>query len=193
MTRFINIGNCGNTDGEKWMHAFAVEPGSGIDRAVLCKIPPDTGPNRVSASVGTKASRGGFATRLWIASRTQGLRTSLNRAEIKGDPDKTIYVRNLSWKADEGAIAQYFSECGELVDVRLAMKPGVNPCGFCHISFATSEGVQAALERNQASFFGRDITVEMSTGKPKSEGLLRASHLVDAGSACRTKPIYTWW
>ena len=91
--------------------------------------------------------------------------------EIKGDPDKTIYVRNLSWKADEGAIAQYFSECGELVDVRLAMKPGAQQSrGFCHISFATSEGVQAALERNQASFFGRDITVEMSTGKPKERG-----------------------
>ena len=171
VTRFINIGDCGNTDGEKWMHALKVEPGSGIDRAVLCKIPPDTGPNPYLQALGQKRRAADLQPDWRDGAKKPKAEDRGKPREIKGDPDKTIYVRNLSWKADEGAIAQYFSECGELVDVRLAMKPGGQQSrGFCHISFATSEGVQAALERNQASFFGRDITVEMSTGKPKERG-----------------------
>ena len=69
----------------------------------------------------------------------------------------------MSWDAEEGAIAEYFGECGELVDLRLARNRDNNRSrGYGWISFATVEGAQAALERNQASFFGRDITVEMA-------------------------------
>jgi len=168
VTRFINLATCANEDGQKWMHALKVEPGSVIDRAALCRIPPDAGPNPYTQAPGQKRRAQDLKPdwRDGAAGATKKPKRETTTREIKGDVDKTIYVRNLNWKADEGAISEYFGECGELVDVRLARKPDGQSRGFCHISFATLEGAQAALERNSASFFGRDIVVEMTTGKP---------------------------
>jgi len=167
VTRFINVAYSGNEDGEKWMHALKIEPGSTIDRATLCKIPPDTGPNPYISVQGQKRRAADFQPDWRDAAKKPKADGENQAREIKGDPEKTVYVRNLSWKADSGAISEYFGECGELVDVYLARKPDGQSKGYCFISFATAEGVQAALERNQASFFGRDITVEMKTGKAR--------------------------
>ena len=172
VTRFINIAYSGNEDGEKWMHALKIEPGSTMDRAALTKIPPDTGPNPYIAAQGQKR-RAVDVQPDWRdgPKKPKAADGESQSREIKGEPDKTVYVRNLSWKADVGAISEYFGECGELVDVHLARKPDGQSRGYCFIAFATAEGVQAALERNEASFFGRDITVEMKTGKPRERAL----------------------
>lgn len=166
VTRFINIAYCSNADGEKWMHALKIEPGSAMDRALLCKIPPDTGPNPYLGAPGQKR-RAADLQPDWRDGakkpKTDARGGNRDARDIKGDLDKTIYVRNLSWDAEEGAIAEYFGECGELVDLRLARNRDNNRSrGYGWISFTTVEGAQAALERNQASFFGRDITVEMA-------------------------------
>ena len=60
--------------------------------------------------------------------------------------DKTIHVRNLDYRADEGAIAEYFGECGELADLRLGRDVETGRSrGFCKIAFKTKEGVDAAF------------------------------------------------
>ena len=44
---------------------------------------------------------------------------NIDKRPIQGDLDKTIYVKNLAYRADEGALAEFFGQCGELVDLRL--------------------------------------------------------------------------
>jgi len=168
VTRFINLAGCANEDGEKWMHALKIEPGSAIDRAVLCKIPPDAGPNPYLVQAGAKRRAEEIAPDWRDAAKKT--KPPPPPRPVVGDPDKTVFVRNLNWKADEGAIAEFFGECGELLDVRLATKQENGQSrGFCHVAFKTVEGAQAALERNNSSFFGRDISVEMANERKERQ------------------------
>jgi len=168
VTRFINLAGCANEDSEKWMHALKIEPGSTIDRALLCKIPPDSGPNPYLVQAGAKR-RADELQPDWRDDAAKKPKPPPQRPVV-GDPDKTVFVRNLNYKADEGAIAEFFGECGELLDVRLATKPENGQSrGFCHVAFKTVEGAQAALERNNASFFGRDIAVEMANERKERQ------------------------
>ena len=82
---------------------------------------------------------------------------------LRGDPDKTVFVRNLNFRADEGALAEFFAQCGELADLRLGRdNESGRSRGFCHVAYTTTEAAEKALELNETTFYGRDIVVHMA-------------------------------
>ena len=58
----------------------------------------------------------------------------------------TIYVGNLDFKVDEKDLNDAFAGCGEIQEIRLAKDADGNKRGFAHITFATPEGVEQAIE-----------------------------------------------
>ncbi|KOM31983.1 hypothetical protein LR48_Vigan01g153900 [Vigna angularis] len=52
---------------------------------------------------------------------------------------KTIYVTNLSYRAEKADVENFFKECGEIVEVRLHRDNEGRLKGFGHITFATAE------------------------------------------------------
>ena len=55
---------------------------------------------------------------------------------------------NLSFKTGESSLKNYFSECGNIKEVRIAMGDDGRPKGFAHIEFFDAEAAKAAVEYN---------------------------------------------
>ena len=90
------------------------------------------------------------------------LAAQIDRRPVQGDVDKTVYVKNLSYRAAEGALAEFFGQCGEIFDLRLGRDDQGKSRGFCHVALKTTEAAEKALELNDSNFFGRDILVQMA-------------------------------
>lgn len=65
-----------------------------------------------------------------------------------GEPSATLFVGNVSFNTDQNSIREFFSECGDIKDVRIAMGDDGRPKGFAHIEFESVEAAQKALELN---------------------------------------------
>ena len=82
-----------------------------------------------------------------------------------GDKPK-LYVGNLSYDAQEGDLAQAFSQFGEITDIFLPTERETGrPRGFGFVTFASMEQAQAAVAAMDGqSMDGRNIKVNMSDG-----------------------------
>ena len=142
--------------------------------SALQQLPPDTtrspydvprgGPHE--APDGDLADGGrGFAGVRWEEPRAKRARVAsqVRTDPLKGDPDKTVFVRNLAFRADEGALAEFFAQCGEIVDLRLGrdVESGRSR-GYCHVAYSTAEAAEKALALHETTFYGRDIVVQMA-------------------------------
>ena len=137
-TRFVGLGAVGNKEKTKWLHALALAPAETMPPSALALHPADTTASpyapvrrrrRAEARTGR---RGGDGKRPFpgvdasefdhwaLRWEVRGARASRRRggpAPLRGDVDKTVYVRNLNFRADEGAIGEFFASA--LVDLRL--------------------------------------------------------------------------
>lgn len=87
--------------------------------------------------------------------------------EFNDSKTKTIFVGNLSYKASETSIEDFFSDCGKILAVRIAKMSDGKSKGFCHVDFDDEEGVENALKKNNEEFEGRNIRVDKT--QPRSE------------------------
>lgn len=88
------------------------------------------------------------------------------RDERRREPNpesKTIFVGNLSFKSDEDSIRDFFDNCGEIVDVRIANGPNGRSKGFCHVDFENVESAVKAMRKSGEELDGRDIRVDFSS------------------------------
>ena len=174
VTRFVGLGATGNKEKQKWLHALGLAPANALPPAALHQLPPDTTQCPYNIPVTAVPKEGGanvsggadfdHAQVRWEEPKAKKARiaASIDRRPIQGDVDKTIYVKNLAYRADEGAIAEYFGQCGDLVDLRLGRDDNGRSRGFCHVAFATADAAERALQLSESNFFGRDILVEMA-------------------------------
>ena len=79
---------------------------------------------------------------------------------------KIIYVGNLS--STEDSIREFFSDCGEIDNVRIALNQDGKMKGFCHVTFEDESGVDKALGKNGEDLDGRNVKVDKAL--PKQEG-----------------------
>ena len=150
----------------------------------------------------------GFAGVRWEEPRAKRARVAsqVRTDPLKGDPDKTVFVRNLAFRADEGALAEFFAQCGEIVDLRLGRDAESGRSrGFCHVAYSTAEAAEKALALHETTFYGRDIVVQMAKSdeernadrdrrrEERRSGGCRRRPPAGAGSASRTRRTRTWW
>ena len=81
---------------------------------------------------------------------------------------KTIFVGNLNYKTSEEQIAQFFSQCGNVLDVRIATRNDGFKKGFCHVDFVSFEACQRAMKLNGQYLDGREIRVDLQ--EPMQDG-----------------------
>ena len=84
------------------------------------------------------------------------------RSNFEGERH-TAFVGNLGFKTNEGSVRKFFSDCGNVVDVRIAKNEEGRSKGFCHVDFDSSEAVEKAKTKAGQDLDGREIRVDSST------------------------------
>jgi len=78
----------------------------------------------------------------------------------------TVYVGGVSYDARENDVQEFFSQCGEVVSVRLPTFPDSGRAkGIAFVEFADKAAVDAALNLTDSEFLGRSIKVDVARGK----------------------------
>jgi len=80
----------------------------------------------------------------------------------------TIFVGNLGFKTPDNEVKKFFSQAGNVVDVRIALNEEGKRKGFCHVDFDSEEAVQKAMALTNTELDGRALRVDAST--PKGQG-----------------------
>ena len=90
-----------------------------------------------------------------------------NENHKKGNSEFGIFVGNISYKCTEKDLKNFFKDCGNVTDVRLAKKPDGKLKGFAHVDFDCKEAVDKAVEKNGKELQGRELKVDRSQGGSK--------------------------
>jgi nucleolin len=81
---------------------------------------------------------------------------------VAGEAD-TVFVGNLGFKTQEWNIKNFFGECGEIAQVRIAMGDDGRAKGFAHVQFSSPDAAKKAMELNGAELDGRAVRLDLST------------------------------
>ena len=90
-----------------------------------------------------------------------------NKGGNKNNPKSefSIFVGNLSFKSKENDIRKFFSDCGQVLDIRIAKNEDGKMKGFAHVDFDSKEAVDKAIEKNGEMLGGRELRIDASTSK----------------------------
>lgn len=82
-------------------------------------------------------------------------------AKTESEGTFTVWCGGISWDATDADVKEFFSQCGEVSDVRIRLDnaTGKNK-GFCHIDFTTKAAHDAALALTDSEFMGRTIRLD---------------------------------
>lgn len=69
---------------------------------------------------------------------------------------------NLGFKTTEHGLRDFFSECGDIKAVRIAMGDDGRAKGFAHIEFEAPDAAQKALQYNGEDLDGRALRLDLS-------------------------------
>ena len=78
--------------------------------------------------------------------------------------DTVVFVGNISFSTDKKSLADFFKECGEIKDLRLAMRDDGKSKGFAHIEFENKDAMRSALKKDGCELDGRKIRVDEVEG-----------------------------
>lgn len=85
---------------------------------------------------------------------------------------KRLYVGNVSFKATEDQLREFFANVGEVEAIRMIVVPQTGqPKGFAFVEMTTDEEAKKAMAAlNGKPFLGRDLRVsEARPAKPREE------------------------
>ncbi|CAG8444526.1 6250_t:CDS:2 [Ambispora leptoticha] len=99
-----------------------------------------------------------------------------------GQGSSTIYVGGLSYNINEGQLAEFFEECGEIKSIRLPKFPDTQrPKGFGYVEFTDTNAVNAALELNGKDLLGRTVRIDIASERD-SKGVANGNGFSGRGS-----------
>ncbi|GFT14213.1 squamous cell carcinoma antigen recognized by T-cells 3 [Nephila pilipes] len=73
--------------------------------------------------------------------------------------DRTVFLSNLSYKTDENKIRDFFSQIGDLEEVRLVKDYKGRSKGFCYVVYKSQEHAKLALQKDREPLDGRPVLV----------------------------------
>lgn len=82
----------------------------------------------------------------------------------------TAFVGNLGFKTSEQTVQNFFSDCGNVVDIRIAKDETGRSKGFAHIDFDSNDAVEKAKSKAGQQLDGREVRVDASTPRGGSGG-----------------------
>ena len=77
----------------------------------------------------------------------------------------SVFVGNLSFKSNEDGLKKLFSDCGNILDIRITKNKEGKSKGFAHIDFDSQEGMNNAISKNGFILDGRELRVDKSVSK----------------------------
>lgn len=98
------------------------------------------------------------------------------KTEDASEESSTLFVGNLSWKVDDDMLYNEFQNCKGITNARIITnREDGRPRGFGYVDFDTAENAKAALDEKHGAFLdGRDMRLDISSGKPKNDPAARA-------------------
>ncbi|KAG9150776.1 hypothetical protein Leryth_002938 [Lithospermum erythrorhizon] len=76
---------------------------------------------------------------------------------------KTLFVGNLPFSVQKADLENFFKEVGEVVDVRLALRPDGEMKGYGHVEFASAADAKKAVEdMNGQELLGRGLRLDLA-------------------------------
>ncbi|KAF8960957.1 hypothetical protein BGZ46_001464 [Entomortierella lignicola] len=98
------------------------------------------------------------------------------KTEDASPASATVFVGGLSWNVDNDWLRTEFTECGEILDVRVITdRDSQRSKGFAYVEFATQEGANAALALAGKEIDGRAIRVDLSESRQKKDAGAKSS------------------
>jgi len=95
---------------------------------------------------------------------------SRGHREDDGGEKFTAFIGNLGYRTSERTIKEFFGDCGDINDVRIAKQDGKSK-GFCHVDFESREALDKAIQTKQgAELDGRQIKIDESNSRRGGSG-----------------------
>ena len=91
-----------------------------------------------------------------------------------GNSGMTIFIGGLSYQSTKESVEAFFSRCGRVQAVRIALNEDGRPRGFAHVEFDSEDAVAKAVALSGQQLDGRNIRVDVaesrSGGRPSRGG-----------------------
>ncbi|CAI5770561.1 RNA-binding protein 34 [Podarcis lilfordi] len=97
------------------------------------------------------------------------IRVDLASKSACHDNKRSIFVGNLPYEIDDDTVRDHFSECGNVISVRIVRdrSTGIGK-GFGYVLFETTDSVHLALKLNNSELKGRKLRVQHCVQKEKA-------------------------
>ncbi|XP_025918577.1 RNA-binding protein 34 isoform X1 [Apteryx rowi] len=98
------------------------------------------------------------------------IRVDLASKNSSHDNKRSIFLGNLSYDISDDAVREHFSDCGDVVAVRIVRdrQTGMGK-GFGYILFENTDAVHLALKLNNSDLMGRKLRVKRCVEKGKAQ------------------------
>ncbi|XP_068795094.1 RNA-binding protein 34 [Struthio camelus] len=98
------------------------------------------------------------------------IRVDLASKNNSHDNKRSIFLGNLSYDISDDAVREHFSDCGDVVAVRIVRdrQTGMGK-GFGYILFENTDAVHLALKLNNSDLMGRKLRVKRCVEKGKAQ------------------------
>jgi len=83
---------------------------------------------------------------------------------------KTVHLGNISFRSSQDDLANAFTDCGEIKDVRIAMDENGRSRGFAHVEFMSHEAAQKAFEMSGLLIGDREVRVSFAVERREGGG-----------------------
>ncbi|XP_069117713.1 RNA-binding protein 34-like isoform X2 [Argopecten irradians] len=95
------------------------------------------------------------------------IRVDLSSKDQEHNHKCSVFVGNLDFRIDEEEIWNHFTDCGDIVSVRIIRdnQTGLSK-GFCYVQFDSSDAVGLATRLNGSQLSGRELRVMRSQENP---------------------------
>ena len=207
-TRFIGLGKVGNDAGVKYLHALGLKPASTMAReAFLSKpsnvtpFPYDNGEKKKMREAGLAASQGHQRKRELEEAGGQDWsrwggghldkrpRSQFDKGSVVIDSRKSVFVRNLPYRATEEDIIKFFAPCsGTIVDIRRGKDQRGNVKGYAQIQFESQEQMEKSCSLNENELMGRKIYIDQAASKQQRTQQQREQHPIADCWFCLSNP-----
>lgn len=171
-TRFIALADVGNAAKQKWLHALGLAPAATMTPEALSAAPAGSTPSPYAAAAASRkrsaaaADDDGLGDQTWRwqdrgkRARAPPAAPSLGRADVARDRAKTVFARNVPFRATEEDLVAFFSQAGAVVDVVRRANAEGRLNSFCHVQYAEREGMERACQLNGSELMGRQVFIE---------------------------------